>query len=99
MTTFGMYDRQTRPMMNLELARIIQADREREIQSALRTRRLLRKDDVDAARRTAGADRRPAGADGRPADADGRPTDADGRPADVDRRPVHRPASTGATSR
>jgi hypothetical protein len=92
MTSFGMYDRQTRPMMNLELARIIQADREREIQSALRTRRLLRKDDVDA-------DRRPAGADERPTDVDRRPAGADERPTDVDRRPVHRPASTGATSR
>ena len=71
MTSFGMYDCETRRMMNLELARIIQADREREIESELRTRRLLRKDDIG----------------------DGR------QPAKPDRRPVHRPASTGASSR
>jgi hypothetical protein len=71
MTGFGMYDCKTRTMMNLELARIIQADREREIESELRTRRLLRNDHAgDAA-----------------------------RPAKAEPRPVHRPASTGATSR
>lgn len=42
MTGFGMYGRQTGPMMNIELARIIQSDREREIETELRTRRLLR---------------------------------------------------------
>lgn len=59
MTILGMYDCETQPMMNLELARIIQADREREIESELRTRRLLRKDDVGGARGPAKADRRP----------------------------------------
>ena len=58
MTSFGMYDCQTRHMMNLELARIIQADREREIESELRTRRLLQNDNVDAAARPAKANRR-----------------------------------------
>jgi hypothetical protein len=37
-----MYDRQNRRMMNIELARILQAEREREIETELRTRRLLR---------------------------------------------------------
>ena len=41
MTSFGMYTRETPPMMNIELARIIQAEREREIQAELRRRRLL----------------------------------------------------------
>ena len=59
MTSFDMYDRQTRHMINLELARIIQADREREIESELRIRRLLRKDDVGDAQGSAKADRRP----------------------------------------
>jgi len=47
-----MYDGQNRRMMNIELARIIQADREREIQAELRARRLLRPVDTgDAALR------------------------------------------------
>ena len=41
MTAFGMYARHTQPMMNLELARIIQMEREREVQGELRRRRLL----------------------------------------------------------
>ena len=41
MTSFGMYDRHTGGMLNIELARIIQEDREREIAAELRTRRLL----------------------------------------------------------
>ena len=59
MTGFGMYDWQTRHMMNLELARIIQADREREIESELRTRRLLQNDNAGDAARPARAGRRP----------------------------------------
>ena len=42
MTGSGRYDRQTEHMMNIELARILQNDREREIEQELRTRRLLR---------------------------------------------------------
>jgi hypothetical protein len=42
MTCFGMYSSQTDRMMNIELARILQAEREREIEMELRTRRLLR---------------------------------------------------------
>jgi hypothetical protein len=42
MTSFDMYGRQTGHMMNIELARILQAEREREIEMELRTRRLLR---------------------------------------------------------
>ena len=42
MTGSGRYDRQTAPMMNIELARILQNDREREIEQELRIRRLLR---------------------------------------------------------
>ena len=42
MTCSGMYDGHTQHMLNIELARIIQADREREIETeSLRTRRLL----------------------------------------------------------
>ena len=41
MTGFDMYPRHTQPMMNIELARIIQAEREQEIQAELRRRRLL----------------------------------------------------------
>lgn len=36
-----MYRRQTAGMMNIEFARILQADREREIEAAIRARRLL----------------------------------------------------------
>lgn len=45
MTDFGMYVEQTGLMLNIEFARIIQADREREIQAELRIRRLLRTTD------------------------------------------------------
>ena len=42
MTSFGMYERQNEHMLNIELARIIQADREREIEARLRQQRILR---------------------------------------------------------
>jgi hypothetical protein len=42
MTSSGMYDSKNGRMMNIELARILQAEREREIEMELRTRRLLR---------------------------------------------------------
>jgi hypothetical protein len=42
MTSFGMYERQNEHMLNIELARIIQADREREIEAGLRRERILR---------------------------------------------------------
>ena len=42
MTSSGMSGCQTGHMMNIELARILQAEREREIEMELRTRRLLR---------------------------------------------------------
>ena len=41
MTGFGRYARDTVGMFNIELARIIQAEREQEIQAELRRRRLL----------------------------------------------------------
>jgi len=41
MTAFGMYARDTVGMFNIELARIIQTEREQEIQAELRRRRLL----------------------------------------------------------
>ena len=41
MTGFGRYARETIDMFNIELARIIQAEREQEIQAGLRRRRLL----------------------------------------------------------
>jgi hypothetical protein len=41
-----MYGCQTGHMMNIELARILQAEREREIEMELRTRRLLRSAEV-----------------------------------------------------
>ena len=37
-----MYERQNKHMLNIELARIIQADREREIEARLRQQRILR---------------------------------------------------------
>ena len=43
-----MYTRHDGPMMNIELARILLADREREIEAALRVRRQLRTDDTVA---------------------------------------------------
>jgi hypothetical protein len=42
MTGSGMYGRHHEHMMNIELARILQHDREREIEQELRLRRLLR---------------------------------------------------------
>ena len=41
MTSFGKYARDTVGMFNIELARIIQTEREQEIQAELRRRRLL----------------------------------------------------------
>jgi hypothetical protein len=46
MTGSGRYGCQTEPMMNIELARILQNDREREIEQELRVRRLLRPADT-----------------------------------------------------
>lgn len=46
MTRSGMYGRQDEHMMNIELARILQNDREREIEQELRIRRLLRPADA-----------------------------------------------------
>ncbi len=42
MTGSGRYVRHTATMMNIELARILQDDREREIEAALRIRRFLK---------------------------------------------------------
>jgi hypothetical protein len=42
MTSFGIYVGDNLTMMNIELARILQSDREREIEADLRVRRLLR---------------------------------------------------------
>ena len=42
MTGSGRYGCQNQPMMNIELARILHIDREREIEQELRVRRLLR---------------------------------------------------------
>jgi hypothetical protein len=42
MTSFGRYGGQNTHMMNIELARILQDEREREIELALRARRILR---------------------------------------------------------
>jgi hypothetical protein len=64
MTGFGIYERQNAGMMNIELARIIQADRDREIEAELRQRRLLRPaESTEIAR----ADRRPIRPTQRPA--------------------------------
>lgn len=43
MTTFDIYRRDTGGMLNNELAKILQADREREIEGQLRNRRFLAK--------------------------------------------------------
>ena len=45
MTDFGMYERQTDGMWNIELGRIIQEDREREIQADIRLRRLIHRNE------------------------------------------------------
>jgi hypothetical protein len=64
MTCSGMYDCHAQHMLNIEFARIVQADREREIEAELRTRRLLRPSDtVDTGR----ADSRKSRASQRPA--------------------------------
>jgi hypothetical protein len=42
MTGFGRYARQTTGMMNIEMARILQEEREREIAATLRAREVLR---------------------------------------------------------
>jgi hypothetical protein len=60
MTDFGIYERQNSVMLNIELARIIQADREREIEARLRERRLLRSSDSAANARTDGRVIRPS---------------------------------------
>ena len=52
MTSFGMYGRDTDDMMNIELGRIIQAEREHEIQAALRVRRLIRPTETTEPTRT-----------------------------------------------
>jgi hypothetical protein len=52
MTCSGMYGGHTRHMLNIEIARIIQADREREIEAELRIRRLLRPSDTADTGRT-----------------------------------------------
>jgi hypothetical protein len=44
MTGFGMYDVHTGRMWNIELARIIQEEREREIVASVRRRQLARPD-------------------------------------------------------
>jgi hypothetical protein len=56
MTDFDIYEPENVVMVNIELARILQADREREIEAGLRHRRLLRA--IDSTK-TASADRRP----------------------------------------
>jgi hypothetical protein len=56
MTAFGIYERQNLAMVNIELARILQADREREIEAGLRHHRLLRPPESTD---TTTADRRP----------------------------------------
>jgi hypothetical protein len=50
MTGFGRYARDTTGMFNIELARIIQVEREQEIQAELRRRRLLGANEVKAER-------------------------------------------------
>ena len=50
MTSFGRYARDTIRMFNIELARIIQTEREQEIQAELRRRRLLGGNNGKAAR-------------------------------------------------
>ena len=59
MTSFDMYDRQTDGMMNIELARILQEDREREIAADIRARRLLQPRESTAPRRDPCAETRP----------------------------------------
>jgi hypothetical protein len=43
MTGIGMFERQNKDMLNIELARTIHADRQREIEARLRIRRLFRR--------------------------------------------------------
>lgn len=47
MTYFGMYRSHTRDMLNIEYARILQAERERAVEAELRQRRLLRSGETD----------------------------------------------------
>lgn len=70
MTAFGRYARDTDAMFNIELARIIQTEREQEIQAELRRRRLLGGNKEAAARDECPAptpplQRRPSGATSR----------------------------------
>ncbi len=58
MTCSGMYDGHTQLMLNIEFARLLQADREREIETELRTRRLLRPSDAVEPRRDVSRDAR-----------------------------------------
>lgn len=60
MTSFGIYDRQNLTMLNIELARILQADREREIKVTIRNRQLLRSADTTDATPAASRSMRPA---------------------------------------
>jgi hypothetical protein len=47
MTDFGMYGGHTDRMLNIELARVIQEDREREIAAGMRLRHLTRPTETD----------------------------------------------------
>ena len=51
-----MYGRHHRHMMNIELARILQNDREREIEHELRVRRLLRSTETTEPRESSRAE-------------------------------------------
>jgi hypothetical protein len=59
MTRSGMYDDHTQRMLNFEFARILQSDREREIERELRARRLLRPSDTVETRRVVNRATRP----------------------------------------
>jgi hypothetical protein len=58
-TGFDMYGLQTDGMMNIELARILQEDREREIAADIRARRLVEPTGSTATRRDPCAEVRP----------------------------------------
>lgn len=60
MTSFGIYTSQNADMLNIELARILQADREREIEAGLRDRRMLRPTETTEAPRPSIRSIRPA---------------------------------------
>jgi hypothetical protein len=53
MTGYGIFKLQNRVMLNIELARIIQADREREIEARLRDIRNLRPSESTYVQRSA----------------------------------------------